>query len=100
MITIFICICIEYDTPYAIILTIFGISVACDPYFVDTFSLSESISLWVSSFLLLFKAGYVVLPNLVARLREMPVIFPADMAISLNLIWNVPLSVNHDNYLS
>ena len=49
MITIFICICIEYDTPYAIILTIFGISVACDPYFVDTFALSESNSLWVPS---------------------------------------------------
>ena len=100
MITIDMCICIEHHTPHAIILPIVGLSMACDPYFVDTFSLSESISLWVSSFLLLFKAGYVVLPNLVARLREMPVIFSGDMAISLNLIWKFPLSVNHDNYLS
>ena len=76
MITIDMYICIEHHKPYAIILPIVCLSIVCYTYFVGTFSLSESISLWVSSFLLLFKAGYVVLPNLVARLREMPVIFP------------------------
>ena len=52
MITIDMCIYIEHHTPYAIILPIVGLSMACDPYFMDTFSLSDSISLWVSSFFL------------------------------------------------
>ena len=52
MIIMNMCISIERHKMYAIILPIVGLSMACDPYFVDTFSLSESISLWVSSFLL------------------------------------------------
>ena len=110
MSTIDMCICIKHHTPYAIILPIVGLSMACDPYFLDTFSLSKYISLWVSSFLLFpfllfFESGYediatIVLSNVVARLWEMPVMFSGDMAISLNLIWKFPLSVNHDNYLS
>ena len=85
MIIMNMCISIERHKMYAIILPIVGLSMACDPYFVDTFSLSESISLWVSSILLFllftfFEDGYediatTVFPNLVARLRKMPVIF-------------------------
>ena len=52
MSTIDMCIRIKHHTPYVIILSIVGLSMACDPYSVDTFFLSESISLWVSSFLL------------------------------------------------
>ena len=52
MITMNMCISIEHHKMYAIILPIVGLSMACDPYSVDTFFLSESISLWVSSFLL------------------------------------------------
>ena len=85
MITMNMCISIEHHKMYAIILPIVGLSMSCDPYFVDTFSLSESISLWVSSFLLFsfllfFEDGYediftTVFPNLVARLQEIPVLF-------------------------
>ena len=39
------CICMEYATPYAIVLPIVGLSMACEPYFVDNFALSEYKSL-------------------------------------------------------
>ena len=41
---------IEHPIPYARILAIVGLYVACDTYFMDTFALFESKSLWVHSF--------------------------------------------------
>ena len=43
VITICMCICIEHHAPYARILPIVGLSMACEPYFVDTSALSQSI---------------------------------------------------------
>ena len=54
MINTCICMCIYYPTLYACILPIVDLSVACEPYFVDIFVLSESNPLWVSSVFLFF----------------------------------------------
>ena len=74
MINTCICMCIYYPTLYACILPIVDLSVACEPYFVDIFVLSESNPLWVSSVFhhCIFLSGYgdvvrIVLPKLVAH---------------------------------
>ena len=104
MITIFLCIFIDYNTLHARILPVVGLSMACGFYFVDTFFLSESDPLWVSSiFNFYFLSGYgdisnLVLPNLIAYLRGIAYKFSGYMKIYLNLIWKCPIPGNHDNY--
>ena len=68
MITIFIFIFIEYPTLHARIISVFGLSIACEPHIVGTFFVSEPNSFWVSSIFHVLKILKVDMEKILPKL--------------------------------